>query len=72
MGQIIASRIKYKIKELDVVSGGAAGILAVRKWKREIRKLIKRMTSHQPKDRPSAIEVLTAFGEVIISDNDIK
>ena len=65
IGQLIAERIKYNIKELDVItlnesvlSDDNGNISNVNIWKEEMKKLIQKMTCHKPEDRLSASETL--------------
>ena len=58
-GQLIAERIKYKVKELNIVvndTDGAA-ISALHK-EMELKKLIQKMTCAKPEERLPATEVL--------------
>ena len=34
-------------------------------WEKQIRKIIKSMTSHKPEERPAALEALGLLGQVI-------
>ena len=58
IGQLIAERIKYKVKELDIVVSAEPTAGACDSWKNEMRKLIQRMVHHKPEERPSASDVL--------------
>ena len=66
IGQLIAERIKYKVKELDIVvlHESTANNTSLRKH--EIRKLIQMMTCHTPEERISPGETITALDQVYL------
>ena len=63
IGQLIAERIKYKVKILDIIvlDESTANIPTLFM---KIRKLIHRMTWHKPEERISAHEALSTLTEV--------
>ena len=61
IGQLIAERIKYQVKELNIV---IYDTLIGETQETEIKKLIKKMTCVNPKQRLSATEVVRTLKEV--------
>ena len=81
IGQLNAERIKYKVKELSVVSfnesaSGFSGTTEIAvmldPWTKEMKKLIQKMTYHDPEERPAACDVMAALRPVNVSEYKLK
>ena len=85
IGQLIAERIKYKVKELDIVKlvdgessrgAAAAGIVTSTEESTrlifQIKNLIRKMTRVLPEERPAAIEVCEDMGKILAMDMEFR
>ena len=64
IGQLIAERIKYKVKNLNIVVNDEKKAKAMSIEMNEARKLIQKMTSVDPKDRLTADQVMDLLIQV--------
>ena len=81
IGQLIAERIKYKVKELGIVTSAKILINEVSTseiidhslhQRYKIRKLIQTMTCHKPEERLSAGDVLNNMIQVRLKSGDFN
>ena len=64
IGQLIAERIKYKVKNLNIAVNDEKKAKAMSSEMNEARKLIQKMTSVDPKDRLTADQVRDLLKQV--------